>query len=241
MSEALKQVSERVWFLPAHPEPEKVQPTVGVVIGSDETVLVDAGNTPATAKLVTAELDRIGAPPVAKVVYTHHHWDHVFGACVYGVEAVSHSLCKQLLEEEAEKPWGLDFLEAELERDGSLEEMTEVLKKGVQDWSAFEIVVPTTTFDDQLTLEGDGYCLELEHVGGRHAQDSIVVSVVGESVMFLGDSFYPPPLRLNPTDTNPDTAMLRRFLETGYETLIDGHSEPFPRAELEAWLASNAS
>ena len=238
---SLEQVSENVWYLPAHPDLKQVQPTVGVVKGAHETILIDARNTPLVAHFVMRELDRIGAPPVSKVIYTHHHFDHVFGACVYNADVIAHSLCKQLLIEEARKPWGKNLLESEVQRDASLQGMADVLRAGVEDWSLFEIVLPSTAFENNLTLEGEGYRLELEHVGGRHAADSVVVSVVDEGVMFLGDSFYPPPLRLNSTDTSPDISMLRRFLDMGYETYIDGHSEPISRAELKAWLESNAS
>ena len=59
--------------------------------------------------------------------------------------------------------------------------------------------------------------------------------------MFLGDSFYPPPLRLDSSDKSPDIVMLQGFLGTGYETFIDGHSEPIPNAELATWLLDSNS
>ena len=137
MSESLKQITDLVWYLPASPLPEKVQPNVGVIIGADETVLIDAGNTPLVAHQIVIELARLEAPPISKVIYTHHHWDHVFGACVYGVEVVAHTSCKQLLEEEANKPWGLQYLVSEVERDSSLKSIADVLSVGVEDWKAF--------------------------------------------------------------------------------------------------------
>jgi glyoxylase-like metal-dependent hydrolase (beta-lactamase superfamily II) len=240
LDQALKQLSERVWHLPAHQEPGRVQPSVGVVVGRDETVLIDAGNTPALADNVLAELNRIEAPPVGKVIYTHHHWDHVFGACVYGAEVIAHTRCRRILEGEAAKPWGVEFLAAEIAVDSSLSTMAEILLEGVKDWNDFRIEVPTVTFDETLSIEGDGFRLELEHVGGRHAEDSITVKVVGEGAYFIGDSFYPPTLRLNPVDKSLDLQMLRRFLAEDYGTYVDGHSAPIPRIELAKWLAEKS-
>jgi glyoxylase-like metal-dependent hydrolase (beta-lactamase superfamily II) len=51
--------------------------------------------------------------------------------------------------------------------------------------------VPEPTFTDHLTIPPDNETLELEHVGGLHAPDSIVVRVRKASVMFVGDCFYP--------------------------------------------------
>jgi glyoxylase-like metal-dependent hydrolase (beta-lactamase superfamily II) len=240
MDQVLKQLSERVWHLPAHPEPDRVQPSVGVVVGDDETVLVDAGNTPALAEHVLAELNRIEAPSVGKVIYTHHHWDHVFGACVYGAEVIAHTRCRRILEAEAAKPWGVEFLAAEVASDSSLGTMAEILLEGVKDWNHFRIGVPTVTFNETLSIEGDGYRLELEYVGGRHADDSITVKVIDEGVFFIGDSFYPPPLRLNPVDKSLDLQMLRRFLAEDYGTYVDGHSAPISRDELAEWLAEKS-
>jgi glyoxylase-like metal-dependent hydrolase (beta-lactamase superfamily II) len=240
VSGSLVQLSERVWYLPAHPDPQRVQPLVGVVVGLQETVLIDAGNTPALAKHLLAELERLGAPPVTRIVYTHHHWDHVFGACAYDdPEVIAHSRCREKLQAEAANPWGPTFLESEVARDPSLATMAEILRSGVDEWATFASAVPRTTFDDSLTVSGDGYRLELRHVGGRHADDSITVEVVGDGVLFVGDCFYPPPLRLNPADSSLDTRMLREFLSWGCQTFIDGHSEPVSRGELAEWLVAN--
>ena len=213
MDLTIEQISEHVWYLPPHPDPQKIQPLVGIIVGEDETVLVDAGNTPATAGLIQSEVKRIGAPPVNKVIYTHHHWDHVFGANVHNARIIAHARCKTLLASEAAKPWSRAFLESEVKRDSSLEDMATVLRTGIEDWSKFSVVVLNTIFEDVFVIEGKGYSLELEHVGGKHAPDSVTVKVVGESVMFLGDSFYPAPLRLNPTDTSLDSLYFEPFWE----------------------------
>jgi glyoxylase-like metal-dependent hydrolase (beta-lactamase superfamily II) len=240
VSGSLVQLSERVWYLPAHPDPQRVQPLVGVVVGRQETVLIDAGNTPALARHLRAELERRGAPPVTRIIYTHHHWDHVFGACAYDdPEVIAHNRCRERLKTQAANPWSPAFLETEVARDPSLATMAEMLRSGVDDWTTFVIAVPDRTFDHSLTVSGDGYRLELRHVGGRHADDSITVEVADEEVLFVGDSFYPPPLRLNPSDTSIDTRMLRELLRWGCHTYIDGHSEPISRSELTEWLAAN--
>ena len=93
MSGSLERLGERVWYLPAHPDPEKVQPVIGIVLGDEETVLIDAGNTPALADRLQDELNQIEVPPVTKIIYTHHHWDHVFGACTYEAQVIAHSRC----------------------------------------------------------------------------------------------------------------------------------------------------
>lgn len=238
MNGTLEQIGKRVWHLPPHPDPEQVQPRVGVVVGNKETVLIDAGNTSRIAKTVLSELERIGAPPVGKVIYTHHHWDHVFGGCVYGAEATAHTLCRTQLETEALKPWSEAFLTEEVSRDPTLQGRADILKRGV-DWTDFRVIVPDVTFETTYEMPGDGYRLELKHVGGKHAEDSVIVVVPDEKIMFLGDSFYPPPRRLGPPDESFDMEMLRGFLSEDCEFYLDGHSEPFTKTDLATWLSGS--
>lgn len=225
MDGTLKKIGERVWHLPPHPDPKQVQPRVDVVVGDKETVLIDAGNTPRVAKTVLSELERIGTPPVGKVIYTHHHWDHVFGGCEYGAEAIAHTRCQTQLEVEALKPWSSAFLTEEVARDPTLEGMASVLRQGVENWTDFRIIVPAVTFETDYEVQGDGYRLELRHVGGKHAADSVVVTLPEEKIMFLGDSFYPPPLRSGLPDESLDMEMLKKFLAEDCELYLDGHSE----------------
>ena len=99
--------------------------------------------------------------------------------------------------------------------------------------------MPTVTFSHTLHLHLDGVSIELEHVGGQHAADSIVVRVPEARVLFLGDCAYPPPLHLRPPDAAPDWAMLRRFLEEEAIELYVGAHNPRPasKADLRALLA----
>ncbi len=90
-----------------------------------------------------------------------------------------------------------------------------------------------------LRATGEGYRLDLKHVGGEHAADSVVVTVPDEKIMFLGDSYYPPPLRLGLADRSPNIEMLKSFLSEACELYLDGHGTPFTKTELAAGLSEN--
>src|SRR5690606_14878150 len=82
MTEELQQISEHVWVYPHNPN--DTQPNVGVIVTEQHTVLIDAGNSPRHARRILGELWRINAPTVTHVIYTHYHWDHTFGAQIFG-------------------------------------------------------------------------------------------------------------------------------------------------------------
>jgi glyoxylase-like metal-dependent hydrolase (beta-lactamase superfamily II) len=102
----LTQLTEHTWLLPHHPNADAVQSSIGVITTLNETILVDAGNSPRLARKIKTELARRNLPHVSRIIYTHHHWDHIYGACEFDVPVTAHVICKSILEEESRKPWG---------------------------------------------------------------------------------------------------------------------------------------
>ena len=231
----LTQISPHVWILPRHPDKNRVQATVGMVVTARQTILIDSGNSLQLARQIQATLAAMDVPPISRVVYTHHHWDHTFGACVYGVPAVAHRLSHQLLTQMRLENVGETYLRTKVERNPKL-----ILDWTTEDWEQFEIVLPEIIYEGRQSLHFDDVSLELVHVGGVHAADSTVIKVVNEGVMFLGDCYYPAPRYENPTDQMLDMTMLTNLLDERYSTYIDGHNAPMETRHVRRILRSQA-
>lgn len=236
----LTQLTEHTWLFPHHPDETAVQSSVGVIVSRSESLLVDAGNSPRLARSIKTELARCHLPPVSRIVYTHHHWDHVYGACEFDVPVTAHRICKQILEEESRKPWGIDYLNEEAKRSPKLTSSFTARAKAIEDWSSFRILIPETVFEKEAVIDLDGVAIRLEHVGGDHAEDSVVVKVPGDGVIFIGDCYYPPPLHLRQPDSAPSLDMLRRLQNDAYQLYVEGHDKPFTLADLRSVLQANA-
>ncbi len=78
ISNQLRKLSSKVYYLPPG---KNDRPVLGIIIGSNASLIVDAGNSPAHAKkflkIIESELPHI--TPIKYVVITHWHWDHHFG------------------------------------------------------------------------------------------------------------------------------------------------------------------
>jgi glyoxylase-like metal-dependent hydrolase (beta-lactamase superfamily II) len=231
----LTQISPHVWILPRHPDKNRVQATVGMVLTAEQTILIDAGNSLRLARQIQAALAVMDAPPISHVIYTHHHWDHTFGACVYGVPAIAHRLSHQFLRQMRQENVGDTYLRTKVERNPKL-----ILDWTAADWAAFEIILPEITYQERDNLQFDDVSLELVHVGGVHAADSTVIKVVEEGVMFLGDCYYPAPGYENPTDQMLDMEMLANLLDERYDAYIDGHNAPMQTHHVRRILRSQA-
>lgn len=227
------QISPHVWILPRHPDKNRVQATVGMVITPKQTILIDAGNSLHLAQHIQAALMAMAAPPISQIIYTHHHWDHTFGACVYGAPVTAHRLSHDLLSKMRQENVGERFLRTKIERNPKL-----ILDWTAEDWQQFEIVLPTAVYETEETLHFNDISLTLTHVGGVHAADSTVIKVVQDGVMFLGDCYYPAPAYTNPSDQMLDMTMLAGLLDDDYHTYIDGHNAPMQTRHIRRILRS---
>lgn len=235
MSSALTRVAGRVWLYPADPDPDKIQASVGVIADDRGSLIVDAGHSPDLARRVQAAMAVERIPSARWLVYTHHHWDHVWGAVAWGeVDVVAHSSARSILEGEAVRPWSHDYLRAEVERNPRLGPSFQARARAMPSWEGFAIRPPTTVFDTELTLPTG---VELRHVGGAHAADSLVVTVPDSGVLLLGDCFYPPPLQLREEGDGLDLDMVRNLLRDDIEWYVDAHSPPWSAADAAAMLA----
>ena len=232
MRQKLTQLTEHVWLWPHNPSFTAVQSSVGIITDESETVLVDAGNSPRLAHRIKAALRQNGFPPVSYIIYTHHHWDHTCGACEFQVPVVAHATCKTLLAEEAQKPWSVEYLHQQIKNNPRLRVSYKALERAIPNWATFRIVLPDILFDHSLTLQCGRLILELEHVGGQHAEDSIVVKVPQAQVLFLGDCYYPPPLHLRKPKSKASMSMLAALESKEYALYVGGHARPITRANL---------
>jgi len=219
----LRHLAGRVWLYPHHPDESRPSPTVLVDLG-DRSVLIDAGNGPAHARDVRAAALAQGLSPVSTIVYTHHHWDHVWGASTWEVhDIVGHAAGLGPLRDDAARPWSETFA-AQLVRDNPRMALSvSARSRAVSDWAELEELPPTRTFEHELQVAAG---LLVRHVGGRHAPDSAIVLDTESGVAVLGDCFYPPPVHLRSGDDTHDRAILQQLTRLPVDWLVEAHGPP---------------
>ncbi len=229
MTDTLVQITDNVWIFPRDEDPARAQPNVGIVVAGHKTVLIDGGNSPRHARRIMIALDDIEAPAVSHIIYTHSHWDHVFGAMVFGATALGHELCRKQLGEMVAKPWSHSYIQEEIQRSPAREAGLRAMSRAMEDWRNFRIVQPEVVFSRHLTLHMDSMTFELDHVGGLHSPDSIAVRIPEARVMFIGDSYYPPASYLRHAEDTYNFALMRSLLSEDIDHYIDGHNPPMTR------------
>jgi glyoxylase-like metal-dependent hydrolase (beta-lactamase superfamily II) len=209
--------------------------TVGLVVGSVETLLIDCGTTLSEARLMAEDIGELTGSTVSRLVLTHHHFDHILGAGgfgdaeMYAAPPVAAALGDRLADVCAEAVrYGAD--PAETDR-----------------------AARATRVPDHLVWHADidigGRVVRVEHPGAGHTDHDLVVIVppvvAGQPVvLFCGDLVEESA---DPA-TGPDShvamwpATLDRLLALGGEDSIyvPGHgavvNADFVRAQRD-WLA----
>lgn len=225
MFRELEQLAPRVYLFPRDETPNAIQPNIGFIELDKQTILVDGGNSSRHARKIKTALDIAGLPPIKTVILTHHHWDHSFGlSSLNPPQIIAHSLCAKYLREYSLREWNPMILREEIVLNPKREISNNAMIDAISDWHSFRIELPTMSFNNNLSLYFDELRIELTHVGGRHADDSIIVRLPEQKVMFLGDCYYPPPYHLREEDDEDlDIPMLESFLAQDYDIYVDGH------------------
>lgn len=196
------------------------QVTAGAVVGPNWAVLIDTLSTPEEALAIRDFIDHELEVPVRYIINTHYHADHSWGNCFFpGSTVISHSLCRQWLQEK-----GMPSLE-------------EVKKQNLA-FRQVKIILPHITFtNDNLTLKVGKKNLILIPLPG-HSADNLGVLVEEDRVLFAGDAFMPMPYVV---DGNIDDMIssYKKIGKMGLENVIQGHGDIVLRGEIEASIKEN--
>jgi glyoxylase-like metal-dependent hydrolase (beta-lactamase superfamily II) len=190
------------------------QVTAGAIVTREGAVLVDTLPFPAESRELVAFINWACPSGVRYVILTHYHADHTYGAYLFPqADVVAHTRCYELLSEV-----GMPALEAARAEEPELEEV--VLR------------LPDIVFDDDdMGLQLEGQMLRLIHAPG-HTQDSVMVYVENDRVLFAADTMMPVP-SIADGDVEAFKGSLQKVAELPIDTIVQGHGEVILRGEVQ--------
>ncbi|WP_456276341.1 MBL fold metallo-hydrolase [Bacillus sp. AK128] len=227
----LKRIGDSFWYMT--PVSETDRPILAMVIGKEMNVMIDAGNSEAHTRLFLEKLAEQNILKPNFLVLTHWHWDHILGmSALKDVVSISSSLTKEEMTKLLDYEWTDEALDERVKDGLEIEFCANCIKEEFGPDRDIHIVLPKITFDQKLEIDlGDVTCV-LKHVGGDHSQDSVVVYVKEEKILFLGDSIYPDIFSAKRNYTTKRTLTLIQELEIfDAETYILSHGEAIDRNE----------
>ena len=189
----------------------------GFYVSDKEVVVIDAKMTEVAANEVLAEIRKVTANPVTRMILTHSDGDHVNGLLGFpaGLEIISHDNTREHL-----------------------------LKAFATDQQLAHL--PTITFSEKLTIHvgtaKKGANIELIYFGPAHTNGDVVVFFPEEKVAFIGDLLFlgrDPLIHRAKNGTSIGLVMvLKALLSLDADTYASGHNELTTRKEIQEFLQS---
>ncbi|MBJ8101525.1 MBL fold metallo-hydrolase [Bacillus cereus group sp. N11] len=186
----IKKIGNSFWYMT--PVSETDRPILGMVVGKEKTLMIDAGNSEEHAQLFLEMLKEQNVSSPDFVALTHWHWDHIFGLPVLQEAlSIAHSETKKEMSKLVSYEWTDEALDTRVKEGTEIEFCADCIKKEFNEKARnIKIIPPTLTFQNQLELDlGEETCV-LKHVGGDHSHDSVVMYIKEEKILFLGDCIY---------------------------------------------------
>ena len=189
-----------------------LQVTASAIITSDGTVVVDTLLFPQETREMIRFIRKRGPRGIRYVILTHHHPDHVYGACLMEGELIAHERCRRILQKDGER-----ILQSDRVQNPSLAGVT--------------IRLPEVIFDrGQVSLHVGGKTITLIHTPGN-TSDGVSVYVREDKVLLAGDLVMPVPYVVG-GDRNEMRESLRKIAELPLENIVQGHGEVLLRGEI---------
>jgi glyoxylase-like metal-dependent hydrolase (beta-lactamase superfamily II) len=196
----------------------------GFVVGSQGVLVVDSRYTPALARELLGAIRSVTGAPVLYVVNTHYHPDHCWGNSVFkdeGAVIVSHTQARADLEKHSPE---------------YMEYYKNYNKETYEKLKTVKVVLPDTTFGNELELDLGDVEVVLSHLGPAHTAGDCIVTVPSERVIFTGgvlSNGYHANLNDEGADIDNWIVVLDRLeaLRPGY--IVPGQGRVCRRDELE--------
>lgn len=225
-----EKVGDNTWVIHGprelpNPENKGFMNNPGIVQTSAGLVIIDPGSTVHVGNNVLAEVKKVSDLPIVAVFNTHIHGDHwlanqAIKAAYPEVKIYGHS--EMLVE--IENGEGDNWVNL-------MDSMTEGASKGTI------VVAPDNAVDNTDIIKVGDTQFKMHHYGIAHTKTDIMIEVVENSVIFLGDNVL--SLRIPRTSDgtfqgNIDT--INTILESDFKTYVPGHGPTGDKAMVETYL-----
>ncbi len=227
---AFDKVAENTWIIHGprelpNPGNKGFMNNPGLVKTSAGLVVIDPGSTVHIGNNVLAEIKKISDQPVVAVFNTHIHGDHWLGN-----QAIKDAYPEV-------KIYGHPQMLVEI-KNGEGENWVNTMSRMTEGASDGTIVVaPQHTVDNEDIITVGDTRFKIHHYGVAHTKTDIMIEVVDQSVVFLGDNVL--SLRLPRTSDGTfqgNISTINTILESDINTYVPGHGPTGDKKMVEDYL-----
>ena len=221
----LQRISEHVWILPFNSP--KDRPNLGYILGDEKALAVDAGHSSSHVEDFYDAIRSEALPLPQLTVITHWHWDHTFGMhAVHGEILARPETSDKLAQIQAEMEADPDKASRFLNSDASI-------RREYAGGVPLKVVPAGKIVTEDQSIDLGGLTVELLWSESPHTDDSLLVYVPGDRVLFVGDAQLGefPSWRM---DWDKLAALADKVRSLDADVVIDGHWKPYTKEQFLA-------
>ncbi len=208
-----------------NPENQGFMNNPGIVITGAGVVIIDPGSSVQSGEMVLRAVSKLSDKPVVAVFNSHIHGDHWLAnqsviALYPEVKIYGHPEMLVEIENGEGENWV-----------NTMNTLTEGASLGT------EVVPPNLTADNTDIIKVGDTQFKIHHYGIAHTKTDIMIEVVEESVIFLGDNVL--ALRIPRTSDGTfqgNISTIKTILESDIKTYVPGHGPTGDKAMVETYL-----
>lgn len=230
----LHQLTEHVFYTESDPATDR--PVLGYIMGNRSAVMVDAGNS---ARHGAEYLDAVrarGFAAPAHCVITHWHWDHTFGMHALAAETIAHERTNEALRRMAEWEWSDEAMKRRLAAGEEIPFADEHIRAEYPRLEEIKIVPARRSWTEEMTIDCGGVTGTILHLPSAHSDDSLVVLVPEERVLFLGDLYNDDFYQDHRRDLDKTRQLYEGLDRLDFELAVPGHGAPVRKESVMAFL-----
>lgn len=204
----------------------------GFMEGEDGLLVIDATMVTSMAESFIREIRRVTDKPFRHLINTHSHPDHTGGNRLFtGAEIISHRICREEMERSAVRTTsdGPPPAMAAIPRTPALTRMFEMVASD----HGRQVVFPSVTYEDSLTLRYGDAEAQLLYYGPAHTFGDTLVYFPQSRVLFAGDIAFFYAMPLVGGKVTGWLQVLDRIKDLDVEMIVPGHGPVGGRQELE--------
>lgn len=185
----LNKITDRVYYMDYVQQGDR--PVLGLVIGDKYSLVIDGGNSKVHAEEFLGYVSKLDIPPLKYLVLTHWHWDHIVGMETMNLINIVSEKSNEKLKWMEKLEWTDSAIDERVEKGEEIDFCREHIKiEHPNNDRKFVIPKADIIYKKEIKIDLGSVVVEIKNIPCDHSNDSCIVNIPKEKVVFLGDSLY---------------------------------------------------
>lgn len=231
---SLAKVTERVYYLINDRETDR--PVLGYIKGDKYSLMVGAGNSKNHVEKFNDFIVKLNLRLPDYVAITHWHWDHTYGMHAVTGKTIACEITNEQLKIMSEWKWTDEAMKKRLLTGGDITFADTNIRKEYKVLQGIKVIPADIVFKNDLQIDLGGLTVILKNVISPHSEDSVIVYIPEEKVVFIGDAYGMDYYNNCKYDPDKLETLIHMLKNLEFNICFSGHSLPINKTEIIEYL-----